>query len=65
MSIPAEGGVTALHAAAELGKMELVQILLQVTPCSQPYMFIRNQSWTASAVLYTLTAILSLATAFF
>jgi len=31
MSIAAEGGVTALHAAAELGNLELVQILLQVT----------------------------------
>ena len=30
MSIAAEGGVTALHAAAELGDLELVQLLLQV-----------------------------------
>lgn len=30
VTIPAEHGVTALHAAAELGNMELVQLLLQV-----------------------------------
>ncbi len=32
VSIAAEGGVTALHAAAELGNLELVQLLLQVQP---------------------------------
>ncbi len=32
VSIAAEGGVTALHAAAELGSLELVQLLLQVQP---------------------------------
>lgn len=30
VTIQAEQGVTALHAAAELGNMELVQLLLQV-----------------------------------
>ena len=30
VSIAAEGGVTALHAAAELGNLELVQLLLKV-----------------------------------
>lgn len=30
VTIQAEQGVTALHAAAELGDMELVQLLLQV-----------------------------------
>ncbi len=30
VSIAAEHGVTALHAAAELGNLELVQLLLQV-----------------------------------
>ena len=30
VTIPAEQGVTALHAAAELGNMQLVQLLLQV-----------------------------------
>lgn len=63
VSIPAEGGVTALHAAAELGNLELVQLLLQVTPCSQPYTCILNQICTATAVLYSLTAVMVLATA--
>lgn len=30
VTIQAEQGVTALHAAAEVGNMELVQLLLQV-----------------------------------
>ena len=33
VGIPAEGGVTALHAAAELGNLQLVQLLLKVLPC--------------------------------
>ena len=32
VSIAAEGGVTSLHAAAELGALLLVQLLLQVLP---------------------------------
>ena len=31
-SLPATGGVTALHAAAELGDLETVQVLLKVLP---------------------------------
>lgn len=36
VSLAAEGGVTALHAAAELGSLDLVHLLLKVpplTPC--------------------------------
>ena len=32
VGIPAEGGVTGLHAAAELGSLQLVQLLLKVLP---------------------------------
>ena len=32
VNIAAEGGVTALHAAAELGNLPLVQLLLKVLP---------------------------------
>ena len=32
VSLAAEGGVTALHAAAELGSLDLVHLLLKVPP---------------------------------
>ena len=46
VSIAAEGGVTALHAASELGNLELVQLLLQVNVC-QLLLFCTSQKKAA------------------